>query len=237
MKKSKTEIEEMNLNDEISNWLKHRKIEHFSFVDISELANEQTQNYRFAILFGIVLSKKYISRVSEKPDYVEELKRNKTIKNDEFNLTEQKTDCVADELAGFLNKKGFHSLSQSEKSLEKSGLYNLETNTTPLPHKTLAIMAAWGWIGKNNLLVNPDFGCAVSMCSVLTNAPLNCKNALPVKPNCGDCRLCTTVCLPKALTGKPWDKSTKRDDIIDVKQCNTCLQCMVWCPFTLNYLA
>lgn len=41
-----------------------------------------------------------------------------------------------------------------------------------LPHKTVATRSGLGWIGKNGLLVTSEFGPAVRISSILTDAPL-----------------------------------------------------------------
>lgn len=215
--------------------LKSYKVDFIHFVDISLLAKGQNKGFPNAILFGMVLSPKYLKKVSNTPDYVQEMKRNHKIQFDEFHLTEQKTDKIADELANFLKENGFEAYSQSEANIEATGFYDKRNHRTPLPHKTIALMADMGWIGKHNLLVTTEFGSGISMCSVLTNAPLETVSCIPQKSQCGKCTVCVDICLANALTGNNWDIENSRYNLLNIRKCTTCLQCMVNCPWTQKY--
>ncbi len=83
-----------------------------------------------------------------------------------------------------------------------AGLYNELTNTTPLPHKTIALLAGLWWIGKHNLLVTPEFGSAISLYTVLTDAPVKTVLHPPARSLFGDCSICWDICSPGALTGR-----------------------------------
>lgn len=206
------------------------------FVDISHLPVEQNRSLPNAILFGIVLTRDYLRTVAENPEYVEQMKLEHTEKTDEFNLTEIRTDSIADYLESFIISSGFNAFSQSEDNIAKSGLYNTKRKSTPLPHKTIAGYAGMGWIGKHNLLITPEYGSAISMCSVLTDAPLKSVLHQPETSKCGDCNICVEICRINAIKGNPWKKGLAREEIVDVFLCNTCLQCMVQCPWTQKYM-
>ncbi|MEG0357563.1 MAG: hypothetical protein RR580_07525, partial [Christensenellaceae bacterium] len=104
-----------------------------------------------------------------------------------------------------------------------------------LPNKTVALRAGLGFIGKNNLLINEEFGCGVMLGKVLTTAPFATISQALKEPQCGDCSICVDACPTNALYGKIWSITAKRDEIIVRKLCNLCLQCMVWCPYTEKY--
>jgi epoxyqueuosine reductase len=216
--------------------IEKQDVDFIYFVDISHLTDIQNKGYSTAILFGIALSKDYLEKVSANPDYVEQMKINKTIKNDEFHLTELKTDKIADNIEKYIVSKGFKAYSQSEENILKTGYYDKENRKTPLPHKTIAGLAGLGWIGKHNLLVTEKYGSAISMCSVLTNAPLDSKRQEPSIPLCGNCNICRDICKTNAIKGKTWYCGIEREKIIDVFQCTTCLQCIVQCPWTKKYM-
>ena len=69
----------------------------------------------------------------------------------------------------FLKDAGYESYAQTTERV----IVN-EQHRSKIPHKTVAIRAGLGWIGKNNLLVTQKFGSAVRISSLLTNASLEC---------------------------------------------------------------
>lgn len=225
----------MSIQAELIYKLYHQGVDFVQFVDVSALPDEQNNGLPRAILFGVSLTQEYLREISRQPDYIRKKIESGEIHHDEFELKEKKTDRLADEIAGFLQQKGFNAYSQSEGNLARTGLYNEVIQQTPLPHKTIAHLAGMGWIGKHNLLVTPEYGSAISMCSVLTDAPLETVLYLPEGSQCDDCHICVDACAPGALQGKTWDILTSRDEIVDIAHCTTCLRCLVMCPWTQRY--
>ncbi|MBR0308972.1 MAG: epoxyqueuosine reductase, partial [Mogibacterium sp.] len=67
----------------------------------------------------------------------------------------------------FLKECGFDALARTTDIVKVDEDFN-----SGLPHKTVATRAGLGWIGKNNLLVTPEYGSAIRISSLLTDAPL-----------------------------------------------------------------
>ena len=55
-------------------------------------------------------------------------------------------------------------------------------------HKSAAVAAGLGWIGKSALFISPEHGPRVRLATVLTDAELPC-DAAPMESRCGNCRL------------------------------------------------
>ena len=195
------------------------------FVDISSLSQTQTQGFTKAIVFCLALSKEFIIAIRD----------GKETGHDEFMEKEHEADALADWLAEHLQRKGYRSYSQSEQSNSQAGNYDYLTSKSRLPHKTIARLAGIGFIGKNNLLINENFGCAFSMCTVLTDAPIIADRNSLIPSVCGECEICKQVCPGGAILGNGWSEHTGREDLVDVSQCTCSLKCMVHCPQTLNY--
>lgn len=125
-----------------------------------------------------------------------------------------------------------------------------ETRITLLPHKTVATRAGLGWIGKCALLVTPEYGSAVRISSVLTDAPI--ETASPIDSSrCGTCTICQEACPAQAVRGKLWSAGMQRNEIYDAFECRKtakeraakigvnetlCGLCILVCPWTKKFL-
>ena len=181
------------------------------FVDITALPREATDDYTCAVLFGKALSKEYIRAVRD----------DLTPATKEIFNTERKMDALAEKIAALLQDEGYNSTGRLK--------------TGKLPHKTVALRAGLGFIGKNNLLVTEEYGCAVMLGKVLTAAPFTAVCTEPKKPECAGCTICTDCCRTGALKGTTWSVTTTREQILTRKLCNLCHKCMVLCPYTEKY--
>ena len=199
------------LNETWERYLKDNGADFAYFVDISSLPQNIIEDYACAVLFGKTLSRKFINilKAGQKP------------KPNEVLTIEQKMEKLAAKLAGLLETEGYKSISKLKFAR--------------LPHKTVALMAGLGFIGKNNLLVNEQYGCALMLGKVLTAAPFVSKNEALKESQCGDCTICADVCPTKSLLGNAWAVTTSRDEMMVRKRCIVCAKCMVWCPYTENY--
>lgn len=225
-----------SLAHDVTVLLKQAGAEIVKFVDLALLPSALTKGYPVAILIGIPLSSGYLNKVANVSNYVQDMKCNNLMHEDEFHNMELKTDGLADFIADYLAAKGYRAYSQSEKNLLATGAYNTSLQSTLLPHKTIALLAGMGWIGRHNLLVTPECGSAISMCTVLTNAPLPAECSSAVPSQCNDCTVCVGICPASIIKGKAWSRGIPRDEMIDAKGCITCLRCMVFCPWTCRYV-
>ncbi len=225
------------MNKIISEEIVAKGADQVHFVDISDINAFTLVKYNYAILIVKFLSPQFIQNVTRNPAYVADLKKKGDFSNDEFTQTEKETDAIADYLSSYLNQKGFTSFSQSENNLLNHHHYDEQNMTAPLPHKTIALRANLGWIGKNNLLVSKKYGCAISMSSVLTNAPVRSNPFDLPKYDCGNCNSCVQICPSNCIFGIAWEANLKRDSRINVKQCTTCLLCLTHCSYTQKYMS
>jgi hypothetical protein len=61
-----------------------------------------------------------------------------------------------------------------------------------ISHRAIAENAGLGWRGKNELIVNEKFSCALRFASVITDLPLI--NGKKVRASCGECKACLEMC-------------------------------------------
>lgn len=215
-----------NMLKELVFELSTRGANFIKLVDLSMLSGEKKRDYSAALLIGLVLSPGYLLRLSKK----------NIVDNSEFYEKEDSADQLAEWAADFILEKGYRAFAQSERNLFLHGLYDEMAKITPLPHKTIAIMAGLGWIGKSNLLVTQEYGSALCMSTVLTNAPFPTENRPIIMPKCGVCNVCMNTCQAEAIHGSTWKLGMSRDLIVDVYHCNACLKCLTNCPWTQNYM-
>lgn len=164
---------------------------------------------------------------------------------DTYYVLNAQLDAIVIKGAEFLIGNGFHAQANTTKVVKAN-----EDWRTPLPHKTVATRAGLGWIGKNCLLVTREYGSAVRLSSLLTDAPL--PSDVPVtKSYCGNCTVCVSRCPAKALTGKLWTPETGREALFHKEDCkktqiqrmkqatgietNLCGLCFAVCPYTQKY--
>jgi epoxyqueuosine reductase QueG len=82
-----------------------------------------------------------------------------------------------------------------------SQIVDWKTQKGHLSHKHIARAAGLGWIGRNNLLVNKEFGSRIRLITLLTDLPLVIGS--PSIMNCGSCRDCLSVCPAGAIREQP----------------------------------
>ncbi|MDO5519842.1 MAG: 4Fe-4S double cluster binding domain-containing protein [bacterium] len=146
----------------------------------------------------------------------------------------------------FLREKGYIAKAQTTEVVTEYGNYR-----TKLPLKTVATRAGLGWIGKSALLVTKEYGSAIRLTSLLTDAPLITGTPI-TESSCGNCMKCHDACPGKAISGKLWNAKLDRDEFFDPiacrkkarelsaekiqKQITLCGKCFVVCPYTRAYL-
>jgi GNAT superfamily N-acetyltransferase len=110
-----------------------------------------------------------------------------------------------------------------------------------------------GWIGKSALLVTEEFGPAVRLATVLTNAKFEVGKPIS-SSRCGDCEKCVVHCRAKAISGRNWKVGLEREAIYDAFACCDtarklskrislpstlviCGICINVCPWTEKYIS
>jgi len=91
-------------------------------------------------------------------------------------------------------------------------LYNM------FPHRTAATLAGLGWIGKNGMLINGQYGPNLVWATVLTNAPITTTSPQLVNL-CARCDICQKACPAGAIKGINWSRDRGNDEVIDIRAC------------------
>lgn len=98
-----------------------------------------------------------------------------------------------------------------ESDTELSG--RLFTDSAPLLEKHLAMRAGLGWIGRQSLLITPQFGSFVLLGEILIDREVDIYDNPFEGKNCGDCSRCVDVCPAKAIN---------HNRTIDTRRCISC---------------
>jgi epoxyqueuosine reductase QueG len=90
-------------------------------------------------------------------------------------------------LSGRIQEAGFKALP-----IPASQIIDWEKQLGHVSHKKVGFLAGLGWMGRNNLLVNPDFGAQIRLVTVLTDMPLEPDR--PLDADCDGCAFCLSTC-------------------------------------------
>lgn len=136
-------------------------------------------------------------------------------------------DQLAFRAAGWIQKKGFLALP-----IPASQIVDWQKQAAHLSHKKVAVAAGLGWIGRNNLLVNPEFGAQFRLATILTN--LKIKSDKPLKQDCGDCYDCLKICPASAIQKDNKDfkymfcfeklKEFQKSNVVSQYVCGVCVK-------------
>lgn len=207
------------------------------FADISTLPANIRYSLPYAVSIAVALDAPIIARIRNGPTLEYHAETNR-VKSRLLELGK----CAA----SMLRENGYEaiSLELSKKDIDS------RTLSVPLPFKTVATRAGLGWIGKCATLVTREYGSAVRIFAVLTNAPLEVGAPIEVS-YCGDCRACVKACPAHASLGKEWDVKTEREEFYDASACektvveraarlgidgHLCGVCIAVCPWTQKYI-
>ncbi len=226
-----------DLNDGITAFLKAQGANLVGFADLNEIDAAARDNYPYGISIGVALDPEVVADIKIGPTaaYRSEYKKVNTL-----------LDELGQQTVLFLIEKGYQAkMRPATFEEDRSNL------TAKLPHKTAATRAGLGWIGKSALLITRQYGPAVRLTTVLTNAPVS-----PGKPIdaslCSRCTKCVDACPAHAHTGKNWTAGIPREALYNAFACrdmahnlsrkligesiSICGLCITACPWTQRYL-
>jgi epoxyqueuosine reductase len=107
-------------------------------------------------------------------------------------------DQSALKLAAVIQEQGYKAMP-----IPASQVIDWQNQKGHVSHKKIAVAAGIGWLGRNNLLITPQYGAQVRLVTILTDMPLAADT--PLANNCGSCLACITACPAKAIKETPQD--------------------------------
>jgi epoxyqueuosine reductase len=155
-----------------------------------DLLNLVGEDFSRAVVLGMRLQEAAVSGIVDKPT---------TIYFHNYRQLNYQLDSVALLLAGMIQDAGFRALA-----IPASQIVARDPMRGHISHKLLGWAAGIGFIGRNTLLIHPEYGARMRYVSILTDMPLK-----PDKPlsgeGCGPCKACISVC-PAAAIGATRDE-------------------------------
>jgi epoxyqueuosine reductase len=206
------------------------------FANLSILPNVDVK-FPSAISILVKLNPTIVDGIKKQPtlDYCAEYDRINTL-----------LDSLVNTASKLLKDLGFSSLTPSA-TVKTSELDKFKVS---IPHKTVARLSGLGWIGKNALLITDEYGSAVRLASVFTNADF--KYDKPIKEiKCGSCMNCKKACPGNAVKGINWSLDIPQTGYYDRQLCRETVErfmqkgiiskaicgiCIANCPFTQKYI-
>ncbi len=201
------------------------------FCDLADKAPPEFPNLRYAVTIARRLSDTVVKTIEARPSIMY---------FHHYRTTNTKLDLLALDAVDFIEMKGYSALPVAAS---QSTPTDKEAYRGVFPHKTGAVLSGLGFIGKNALLITPEFGSKVRFATVLTDMPLAAQRPL-MEPRCGSCEICKNVCPAGAITGALYQYGAPRGTIFDAKRCSehmktykdigrgaVCGLCMRACPY------
>ena len=180
----------------LNNWVLEHGVSLFGVADIRpfkrdflHLSKKSTDSFDSGISLAVRLSDAVLEEIEDRPTQLY------------FHHYRQANfflDRVAFSLVHFIQGMGCSALP-----IPASQIVDWEHQKGHLSHKKVAQEAGLGWIGRNNLLVNPTCGARIRLVTVLTDLPL--KHDHPVERGCLKCEECLAVCPAGAIKERQED--------------------------------
>ena len=168
---------------------------------------EYLAKYKYAVTIGIRLLNSVVNEITDVPSYTY-FKHYRTVNS--------LLDNIALKGAMLLEQNGYEAFpvpaSQTVNNLadKYSGVFQ---------HKTGAVIAGLGYIGKSALFISNDYGPRVRLATILTDFEPAYNENMP-QGNCGSCRACVDACPAMAITGEDAFYGVERKILFDAEACS-----------------
>jgi epoxyqueuosine reductase len=158
------------------------------------LSRNEIEGLIYAISLGLRLSPRVLAGIEDGPTdlYVHH-----------YTTANMVLDSVAFSITNLIQKAGYNCLP-----IPASKTVDRERQQAHLSHKHIGVLAGHGWIGKNNLLVNPTYGSQVRYVTILTDLPLLLDHQ--IENDCGSCLACVEACPAESLGNSSEEYNFKR---------------------------
>jgi len=165
------------------------KIVGFCEIPVKTEIYEIEESFPRAVVFGIALSSSVLQTIKDRPTL---------IYKHHYKTVNWVLDQTALHLVRHIEDQGCRALA-----IPASQTVDWGAQKGHVSHKSLAVAAGLGHIGRSGLVVHPDFGARVRYASILTD--LDFTPDSPAATSCGACKKCITVCPAHAISERGVD--------------------------------
>ncbi len=225
---------------EVQRILESAHVSKFGYSEVSSVADQISVRYReplgeaiWAASLGIALPNPVVDRLQSLSAEAALL-----YKHHAYDVINLRLDLVASHLAEAIQAAGFVALPvPASQTVDQKALRSI------FPHKTAAHLAGLGWIGKNCLLITPQFGPRMRFATVLTDLQLE-PSSKRIESRCGSCTECVDICPVQAFTGRSFREVEARELRFTASRCSehlaaqkdrigldVCGLCLYICPY------
>ena len=176
-----------------------------SLVGFAALSPSVRQSYPVGVSIAVAYAREVIQSIVDAPT------------PEYFNAYHQlnnELDELAIEGAALIKEWGYQAYPQTVASVKQ-----FDDFQTVMPHKTVAVRAGLGWIGKSALFITEPYGSALRLTSILTDAPFVTNREI-LQSKCHNCLICMHACPAKAITGHEWRENIPRNVYYEAEKCS-----------------
>jgi len=217
----------MNTINQLKETVKSNGINLFGIADVSQIKSEfllpadTIKPLNYAVSIGFRLSGSVLNTITDGPNHLYFF---------HYQRINVLLDTVALKLTSILQENSFLALP-----IPSSQLVDWNNMKAHVCHRKIGYLAGHGWFGRNNLLINPQYGAQIRYVTVLTDFKPEQAGTPMAEQNCGTCKRCISVCPANAITESGFDlekcklqlKAFQKTHHMSQMICGLCLKC---CP-------
>ena len=176
---------------------------------IKNQGGDLVSGYPRAVSLGIILLNAIVDQLPQR------FERSVAVnyRHHAYDIINLRLDLISSRISSLIQNEGYNALP-----IPASERYDDNELCAVFSHKLAANMAGLGWIGKNCLLITPEFGPRVRWSTILTDAPLK-PTGEPLENGCGECTECVDTCPVSAFTGENFRSYENREVRYDARKC------------------
>jgi epoxyqueuosine reductase len=155
------------------------RLEKYIAPEIAEMAG----SLPYVVSIAVRLQQKVLDSLTDGPNFIYKA---------HYRQANNLLDKITFGIGQFIAKNGYGAMP-----IPASVITGWTNQTSHISHRHAAHLAGLGFLGRNGLVVHPEYGASIRLASVLTDMPLHIDE--PLTDDCGDCCACLAACPVEAI--------------------------------------